>query len=681
MAVRAGVDTGGTFTDLVAYDEQTGELRMAKALSTAHDPSRAVFDSFERAGLETSEIAYFVHGTTVATNALIERRGAPVALFVTEGFRDVLHMQRTVRPDHFDLHWVKPKPLVPRSRCVGIGERMLKDGTVLVPLDEDRVRASAEALRDGGEVGAIAVSYLFSFMNPEHERRTAEIIQEVWPEARISLSSDVLPRWREYERTSTTVIDAYLKPLMRDYMRNLERDCEAGGIRQVLVLRSNGGVMTSARASEQPVSLVRSGPSGGIMACRQLGKLVGLGDLIAADMGGTSFEACLLPGGEPTYTNREELEWGIPIALTMVDARSIGAGGGSIARVDAAGILRVGPDSARADPGPACYRRGGTQPTVTDANAVLGRLAPEFRLAGDFELDFGAAETAVDTLAGPLGLDRLRVARGIVDVANNNMAQALRLVSTDRGYDPRGATLVAYGGAGPLHACELARALQMRSVVVPRYPGAFSALGALLADARFDYATTYWMRMRHLDLERVHRIFEALERQAAEEFAAEGFTEPPLVQRAVDLRYVGQNWELSLDLPSGALSRDDFVDVEDRFAAEHERFYGYHLPGEELEVLTFKLAALGTRHELELPRVESGSPPAPIARRAVVFSGDTAPVETPLYRREELPAGGTIAGPALIGQIDATTLLPPGSDGRIDEYGNLHVTIEEGNDA
>ncbi len=648
---------------------------MAKALSTADDPSRAVFDSFARAGLETSEIEYFVHGTTVATNALIERRGAPVALFITEGFRDVLHMQRTVRPDHFDLHWVKPKPLVPRSRCVGIGERMLKDGTVLIPLDEDHVRASTEALRDGGEVGAIAVSYLFSFMNPEHEQRTAEIVREVWPEARISLSSTVLPRWREYERTSTTVIDAYLKPLMRDYMRNLERDCEAGGIRQVLVLRSNGGVMTSSRASEQPVSLVRSGPSGGIMACQQLGKLVGLGDLIAADMGGTSFEACLLPGGEPTFTNREELEWGIPIALTMVDARSIGAGGGSIARVDAAGILRVGPDSARADPGPACYKRGGTQPTVTDANAVLGRLAPEFRLAGDFELDFGAAETAVDTLAEPLGLDRVRVAQGIVDVANNNMAQALRLVSTDRGYDPRGAALVAYGGAGPLHACELARALQMQSVVVPRYPGAFSALGALLADARFDYATTYWMRMRHLDLDRVNQIFEALERQAAGEFVAEGFSEPPLVRRAVDLRYVGQNWELSLELPAESLTREDFTDVEERFAAEHERFYGYHLPGEELEILTFKLAALGTRHELELPRVAEGPAPEPIARRAVVFSGDDAPVDTPLYRREELPAEFTIAGPALIGQIDATTLLPPGSEARVDEYGNLHVTI------
>ncbi len=675
MAVRAGVDTGGTFTDLVAYDEETGELRMAKALSTAHDPSRAVFDSFSRAGLETSQIDYFVHGTTVATNALIERRGAPVALLITEGFRDVLHMQRTVRPDHFDLHWVKPKPLVPRSRCVGIPERMLKDGTVLIPLDEDRVRESVAALRDAGEVGAIAVSYLFSFMNPEHERRTAEIVQEVWPDARISLSSDVLPRWREYERTSTTVIDAYLKPFMRDYMRNLERDCQAGGIRQVLVLRSNGGVMTSERASEQPVSLVRSGPSGGIMACQQLGKLLGIGDLIAADMGGTSFEACLLPGGEPTFTNREELEWGIPIALTMVDARSIGAGGGSIARVDAAGILRVGPDSARADPGPACYKRGGTQPTVTDANAVLGRLAPEFRLAGDFELDFGAAATAVDTLASSLGLDRVRVAQGIVDVANNNMAQALRLVSTDRGYDPRGATFVAYGGAGPLHACELARALQMTSVLVPRYPGAFSALGALLADARFDYATTYWMRMRYLDVDRANELFAALERQAADEFLAEGFAEAPLVRRAVDLRYVGQNWELSIELPSGSVTRDDFADVEERFAAEHERFYGYHLPGEELEILTFKLAALGTRHELELPRVASGSMPDPIARRPVVFSGDDESIDTPLYRREELPADALIEGPALIGQVDATTLLPPGSRSRVDDYGNLHVTI------
>jgi N-methylhydantoinase A len=675
MAFRAGVDTGGTFTDLVAYDEESGELRMAKALSTPTNPSRAVFDSFARAGLATNEISYFVHGTTVATNALIERKGAPVALLVTDGFRDILNIQRVTRPDHFDLHWIKPMPLVPRNRVSSIPERVLRDGSVLKPLDEERVCRVVTALRESGEVGAIAVSYLFSFMNPSHEQRTRELVNEIWPEARVSISSDVLPRWREYERTSTTVIDAYLKPKIREYMRSLERDCNAGGIEQVLVLRSNGGVMTSLRASEQPVALVRSGPSGGIIASQQLGLQSNLGDLIAADMGGTSFEACLLPDSRPAFTNHEEFEWGIPIAVTMVDARSIGAGGGSIARVDAAGILRVGPQSAGADPGPACYRRGGIEPTVTDANAVLGRLAPEFRLAGDYELDFDAAASVVDTLAAQLGLDGIRVAQGIVAVANNNMAQALRLVSTDRGYDPRGAALVAYGGAGPLHACELARALQMRSVVIPRYPGAFSAFGALLADARFDYSKTYWMRMRDLDLDRVSAIFGDLEGQAVEEFRHENFREAPVLSRAIDVRYVGQNWELEIPVPGGETREADFDEVARLFAEEHERFYGYHLPGEELEILTFKVSAIGARHELTLPKIAPGKAPAPIARRPVVFADGVEPVDTPLYQREALPAGATIEGPALVGQVDATTVLPPGSEARVDDHGNLHVTI------
>ena len=410
------------------------------------------------------------------------------------------------------------------------------------------------------------------------------------------------------------------------------------------MLRSNGGVMSSLRASEQPVALVRSGPSGGIIASQQLGLQSGLGDLIAADMGGTSFEACLLPDGRPAFTNHEEFGRGIPIAVTMVDARSIGAGGGSIARVDTAGILRVGPQSAGADPGPACYRRGGTEPTVTDANAVLGRLAPEFRLAGDYELDFDAAASVVNALATQLGLDGIRVAQGIVAVANNNMAQALRLVSTDRGYDPRGAALVAYGGAGPLHACELARALQMRSVVIPRYPGAFSAFGALLADARFDYSKTYWMRMRDLDLDRVSAIFGDLEGQAVEEFRHENFREAPVLSRAIDVRYVGQNWELEIPVPGGETREADFDEVARRFADEHERFYGYHLPGEELEILTFKVSAIGSRHELALPRIASGATPAPIARRPVVFADGVEPVETPLYRREALPAGADDRG-------------------------------------
>ncbi len=678
MSVRAGVDTGGTFTDLVVLDEETGELRMSKVLSTPDHPSRAVFGSFAKAGIATNDVSSFVHGTTVATNALIERRGARVALLTTDGFRDILRIQRVTRPNHFDLHWVKPKHVVPRSRCFGIPERVLRDGTVLIPLDEDRLGAEIERLRESGEVDAIAVSYLFSFVNPSHELRTRELVHELWPEALVSLSHEVLPRWREYERTSTTVIDAYLKPLMHDYLQQLEEECDRGGIDQLFILRSNGGVMTSERAREQPVALVRSGPSGGIMASAAVGRKLGLGDLIACDMGGTSFEACLLPGSEPAFTNSEELEYGVPIALTMVDARAIGAGGGSLAWLDPAAILKVGPRSAGADPGPACYARGGTQATVTDANAVLGRLAPEFALAGDLELDFEAAGRALDPLAAALGLTRERVAQGIVDVANNNMAQALRLVSTDRGHDPRGSTLVAYGGAGPLHACELARELQIGQVLVPQYPGAFSAFGALLADTRFDYTRTSWMRMRFLDLERANDLFAGLERRAAEDFRREGFDEAPRLLRSIDMRYVGQNWELTVSMPGGTLTAEDFQRAATLFEGEHERFYGYSIPGEELEMLTFNVAAVGTRRAVELPRIAAGPRPDPIDRRGVVFRAEDGPVETAVYRRESFPAGTEIEGPAIVGQVDATTLVPRGATARVDEYANLLITVGEG---
>jgi len=675
MSIRAGVDTGGTFTDLVLYDESSGEIRMSKVSSTPGEPSRAVFDSFAKAGLSTSDISYFVHGTTVATNALIERRGANVALLTTDGFRDILRIQRVTRPNHFDLHWVKPRHFVPRAHCVGVRERVLRDGSVLIPLDEPALRAEIEHLRDGGDIDAIGVSYLFSFVNPDHELRTRELIAELWPEAHVSLSHEVLPRWREYERTSTTVLDAYLKPLMGSYMSRLEKECDERGIDQLLILRSNGGVMTPAKAKEQPVALVRSGPSGGIMASASLGRRLALGDLIACDMGGTSFEACLLPGSEPAFTNLEELEYGVPIALTMVDARAIGAGGGSLAWVDPAGILKVGPRSAGADPGPACYGRGGTQATVTDANVVLGRLAPEFLLAGDLELGIDAAQAAIDELAGVLGLSRDRVAQGIVDVANSNMAQALRLVSTDRGYDPRGSTLVAYGGAGPLHACELARALQMKQVVVPLYPGAFSAFGALLADTRFDYTQTRWMRMSRLDVEAARDVFAALEQRAADDFRAEGFSEAPQLVRSIDMRYVGQNWELNVAMPGGELTADDFAAATELFEAEHERFYGYSIPGEELEMLTFNVAAVGTRHTVELPRLERGGRPEPVARRPVTFGVEDGPVETAVYRRDDFGAGAEVAGPAVIGQVDATTLLPPGASARVDDYGNLVIAI------
>ena len=601
MSVRVGVDTGGTFTDLVLFDEDTGELRMTKVLSTPSKPSRAVFDSFAKAGLDTHDVAYFVHGTTVATNALIERKGAEVALLTTDGFRDILRIQRVTRPNHFDLHWVKPRHFVPRSRCVGVPERVLRDGSVLVPLDEQRLREEIERLRDSGEVAAVAVSYLFSFVNPEHELRTRELIEELWPGALVSLSHEVLPRWREYERTSTTVLDAYLKPLMHDYMTGLEEECERGGIGQLLVLRSNGGVMSADKAREQPVALVRSGPSGGIMATSALGKAVGLGDLIACDMGGTSFEACLLPASEPAFTNLEELEYGVPIALTMVDARAIGAGGGSLAWVDAAGILKVGPQSAGADPGPACYGRGGDRPTVTDADLVAGRI-PSGAAFGGLQLGREAAAAA---------LDRAGVtAEGVIAVVDANMERALRAVSVERGVDARGLALVAFGGAGPLHACALAGALGMRAVVVPARAGVLSAVGLLTAPRRRDLVRSWPTPGDHTGLG------EALAALADEARSLVGSDASP--ETAVDCRYRGQSHELT-------------VPSVDGFHDEHRRRNGYARPEDPVEVVAIRAVAARP------PAVAADGLPDPPAR----LQGDRH-------------------GPAVIAEADCTIWVPEG---------------------
>lgn len=682
MGYRVGVDTGGTFTDLVGYDEATGTWVLAKVSSTPKNPSHAVFSSFGRVGLKTEDVEYFVHGTTVATNTLIERKGGRVALLTTQGFRDILRIQRLTRRNHFDLHWVKPRHLVPRSLCFGIPERMLVNGEVEIPLDEDAVRDVARRLRSHKlPVEAIAVSYLFSFMNPAHEQRTREVIKEEWPDVEVSLSSEVYPRWREYERTSTTVVDAYLKPVLRCYLTDLEKRFRAGrggqgASGQVLVMRSNGGIMTAMRACSQPSALVRSGPAGGAIATCFLAHLLGFRDVLACDMGGTSFEASLLVGGDLAITNEAELEWGIPIATPMVDIRTVGAGGGSIARIDLAGILGVGPESAGADPGPVCYGMGGTEPTVTDANACLGRLAPEFLLGGDLKLDFAAADRAIDGLAEMLGMERYRAAKGVIDVAVSNMAQALRVVSTDRGYDPRDVSaLVAYGGAGPMHACELADALHVRRVLVPRYAGAFCAFGGLLADTRFDYAQTSWMRMDQLDLLRANSIFACLEEQAAREFEEEGFRERPIARRSMEMRYVGQNWELSVDMPSGVLTIDDMRHAEARFDEEHQRMYGYSLGGTPSEILTFKVIAVGARRPFELPVLPANRAFERVGQRDVVFEPQHGPVIADLYWHESMPAGFEFDGPALVGQVDAMTLVPPEAHAAVDNYGNILITL------
>ena len=488
MTVRIGVDTGGTFTDLVAQEVDSGHLSIAKSLSTPGEPSRAIIDTLRKGGLHNRSIDSFVHGTTIATNALIERTGARVALITTHGFRDILSIQRLTRPRAYDLSWVKPEPLVPRSRAFEVRERIDAHGSVVEPLDEDGLRRIAVELL-AQSIQAIAVSFLFSFLNPDHEIRAGAVLRELMPETEISLSHRVFGQWREYERTSTTTIDAYLKPVVRAYAEDLAEFGQNQRISRLLVMRSNREPCgPRVRANIRSAWCARDLP-GGTGRCA-IGRLIDQPNLIVADMGGTSFDTCVITGATPTLTNQAELEWGIPIAAPMVDVRSIGAGGGSIAWLDGAGVLKVGPHSAGAVPGPASYGRGGKEATVTDANLLLGRLDESMPLAGDIALDPAAAAQAIGVLAAKMQRSPVEVAAGVIRIADSNMAQALRLVSVDRGHDPRNFALMAFGGAGPLHAPGLARLLNARRVIVPVFPGAFSALGCLIADTRFDYQQT-----------------------------------------------------------------------------------------------------------------------------------------------------------------------------------------------
>jgi len=674
MSKFLGVDTGGTFTDLIAQDTKTGELGIAKSLSTPADPSRAIFRTIDKADIQPRDIDYFVHGTTVATNTLIERKGDKTGLIITKGFRDVLKIQRVVRRYHFNLHWVKPKHLVPRNLSLEVTERVNAKGQILVGLEEADVLEAIEKFRAEG-VKAIAVSYLFGFLNPAHEHRTRDIIHEHYPEAFVSVASDVFPQWREYERSSTTVIDAYLKPRMDAYISNLEETTKKEGIRELLIMRSNGGAMTTKSAKEQPITMVRSGPAGGVIAACHIGRITGNPNLIVADMGGTSFDTCLIPDGNPTFTTKEELEWGIPISSNMIDVRSIGAGGGSMAWIDQAGILKVGPQSAGAEPGPICYGKGGKVPTVTDANLVLGRLDPDLLLAGEIKLDLEASREAINEFAQKMNLDLYELAYGIVNIANNNMAQALRLVSVDKGHDPRDFAIIAFGGAGPMHAVELAKDLHVKKVIVPVYPGAFSALGALIADTRFDYMQTSIMSSTNLKFNRINKIYETLEARAREDFLKEGFEKPPTVRRTVEMRYLGQNWELEVAMPAGTIDDKAVQASRESFDKEHAKHFGWHISGEKFELVNFKVVALGQKIEVQLPEIGDGRPGEPLKTTPVYFKEKEGHVECPVYWRDDLKAGAKLDGPMLIGEISSTILVPPGCRVEIDRFGNVIIEI------
>ena len=655
-----GVDVGGTFTDFVYVEG--GRTRIAKRPSTPSDPGRAIVEGLRELGWEPTDVA---HGSTVATNTLLTRTGAPTALITTRGFRDTLEIGRQARPDLYALHPTRPDPLVGEDLRFEVGERIAADGEVIEPLDEDDVARVLDAI-EASEVRSVAICFLFSFVNPAHERRAAELARERG--LAVSASHEVLPQHREYERTSTTVANAYLAPVMSRYLSRLERSLSeqaAGGETVGLrIMQSNGGSLSAAGAGEQAVRTVLSGPAGGVAGAFAAAVAAGHEQAITFDMGGTSADVSLCPG---RLLERTDLTIdGMPIRTPAVDLHTVGAGGGSIAWFDAGGALRVGPQSAGADPGPAAYGRG-ESPTVTDAHAVLGRLRPEQRLGGTIALERARAEAALRTVAAPFGNDPLRAAAAVIDVVNANMARALRVISVERGHDPARFTLVAFGGAGPLHACDLADALGIPAALVPPSPGVLSASGMLSADVTRDAE-----RGAHLvipadggaDLAALSSIYEELREQASRAIAADGYREDVRIEYAADLRYRGQSHELTVGLAEHGSAEA----IREAFQAAHEERFGFRDAARGVELVTARVKARAPGHEPP-PRADAAESASGEAEHEVMW--DKPRATRFLDRAAVTDVSERVVGPAVITQVDATTLVPPGWAARPLESGAL----------
>jgi N-methylhydantoinase A len=668
--LRVAVDVGGTFTDICILDERQGTIEVAKVPSSA-DPIDAVVSGVVDAGVDLRDVVVFSHGTTVATNALITRNLPPAAMVTTRNFRDVIEIRRGTKQDLWDAYDDVAPPYIRRRDRFEVTERIDYAGEVVEPLDEEDARRVAALLRKRG-IQTVAVCFVNSYANPAHELRMREILEEELPDVTVSTSAEILPEIFEHERFSTTVANAVLSPLIGGYVRRLsERLGENGYSGDVLLLHSGGGVMTPNTAERLAVRLAASGIAAGAIASRHIATLCGFPNAIGLDMGGTSTDISLVYNGEERVTKEWFVEYGYPICFPSIEVLTIGAGGGSFAWIDEAGSLRNGPQSAGANPGPACYGRGNDRPTNTDANLVLGRLGEEL-IGGAMTLDSAAAEAAIRThVAEPLGLGLEDAADAVIRVANANMADAVRLISIRRGYDPREFCLVAFGGAGPLHGAALAQELAIPTVVVPPNPGITSALGCLLVDVRHDLSTMFLGHVDAVDREELEGEFRKLEAEARERLQHEQVPEEQMsIQRLLDMRYLGQ-WR-SLTIPVG--SPVDLADAVARFHAEHEREYNYRRDGAPVEIYRLNVRAVGVTPKPDLARHErNGGPPGPGTTRQVRFDEVDAPVETPVYARADLPAGTTLEGPAIVEQLDSTTVVPPGWRAEVDEWLNIRM--------
>jgi N-methylhydantoinase A len=670
------IDIGGTFTDLIGFDEAAQTFVQAKSLTTPAHLVQGIIDCLHKSGLEVSAIDELIHGSTIAINTLIERKGAKTGLVVTRGTRDVYIIGRGNRPEAYNLLFHKHRPLVSRRLTCEVEERLLASGEVHQPLDRASIEDACRTLA-AECVEAVAVCFLHSYVDPTHERIAGEMIRAALPDAYLSLSHDILREYREFERMSTTVVNAYIGPKVGGYVKSLKSSLGDIGFRGNLsIMRSNGGVMTPEVATERPVAMMESGPVGGIIAAAQVGLALGLQNVISFDMGGTTAKASLVRDGEPTLAPGYYVGGyasGHPVMLPMIDVVEVGAGGGSIAWIDDIGALKVGPQSAGADPGPICYRGGGSEPTITDANVVLGRLDPDNFLGGQMKLDAaGATRGIAEKIAKPLKMDTVAAAQAIVEIAISKMSLAVREVSVAKGYDPRDFALVASGGAGPLHVIAIARELHIPTVIVPLFPSHFSALGMLVADERHDFIRTSYADLASIDFVDLVRIYQEMREEAR---ASLHHTRGAQEQIQLDLRYVGQEFTLSVPVTLAQLKAGNRKAIRKAFDALYEHRYAHHSPEEPVEMVNMRLGIIGKRAKLRFPTLGKARTAAAARHRDVYFSDARKPVRCPVYQRETLKASAHIAGPALIQEHGTTTVLFKNDDCKVAPSGELIIQV------
>ena len=682
--IRLAADIGGTFTDVAAFDEDAGTLLLGKALSTPARLVEGIANGVAKAGTDFADAALFLHGSTIAVNTILERTGARTALITTKGFRDVYEIGRINRPDSYNLFFQKHEPLVERALRFEVAERVLADGEIERPLDDDEILALGRRIEELG-IEAVAILFLHCYRNPEHEVRAKALLEAAHPRLFVSASHELSQEYREFERTSTVVANAYIGPRVRSYIGEIEDHLRRSGFAgSFLVVQSTGGLYEAEQARSYCIRMLESGPAAGVIGCQSLCRTVGLENAIAFDMGGTTAKAGVIYKREALTTGAALLggyERALPVQIAMMDIFEVSAGGGSIARVDPDGALHVGPESAGAEPGPACYGGGGAEPTVTDANLILGRLGASRFLGGEMTLDAEAAETAMRArVAGPLGMELIRAADGILSIATTAMSYAVKGVTTERGLDVGGFALVAYGGAGPLHASAVARELGISRIIIPRAPGLFSAFGMLFSDLRYDFVRTWFTPLETAPFDGLETVYRELE---ADGRAAIGAASVPpeevTVRRAADMRYVGQEHAVTVDLPMAVFADRDRDAIKAHFDAMHELRYGTSAPAEQAEIVSLRTTVTGVTRKPAHEEIAAGAAAPPGAalggERPVYFAEAGGFVDTPAFARDALLAGNRIEGPALVEEHASTTVLMPGDALEVDRFGNLLIAV------